>query len=1615
MGDKTGCCQSCKASCAEGFKKVVDLQYSGLVIYLHTKKDEKKKSTSKNDDYCYVLHNTGSRELKRTEYVSELHKYQTKCTQCKTIIQRVRSLLDEIKAIRENDIIGVCEHCKQATHRKIPCKRCDFIVSKFIDLHRKKCSEREQRFKVWVCKVKHLLQALIDSDAVCQHKEFKDTELERILRELKGPLSMRVPDENFFPSLNLDKLTSLKSLSQSKEMLEDLLFKIKHATDKRHSDDSLYPSPSTTCRCKYGQFDERCPILRNEMAKITGDLEPKKELSKDVRQLLKQEIYKNFIKRLLELSSALPQRWHQGKEIIQALLVTLNYAINQELSKDVIYKILEQLRELKNVVVTQGLTKHLKGEVIMGITSDFADLLALDSSRNLDKNLVQLLTDLTEMLADELSKNVSNEKSQLLLKSVQEEIAQKLFKGKDLDQVLSKKNDAAVLEHLRIGAKQTILSKRAPSISDKVSPRETAEGSTRGFFKVSPSDSSQGSGKVSPLDLSKRVPKDTAKQTRPTKELTQASHKGTLKDLKQIAAKTLPNDSMRGAAKRPLKDSVDREAKGPPTDSTKDSSRGPLRDSTKDSPRGLPKDSTKISPKGIAKDSTHGAAKGFKKDPMHGAPKQIAKDTEQTLGKGKSKDVSKSEPKGTKKGSLPEKDSRQVSPTGAPKDATQVSTKEKKQVLAKAPKTEPVHGKRPSRDTSQATRGQQKDKEQGPAKAPKEIKQKLDKTLSKDADKETKQKLGKALSKDADKETKQKFGKALSKDADKETKQKLDKALSKDADKETKQKLDKALSKDADKENKQKLGKALSKDGDKENKQKLDKAHSKDADKETKKPKQELVKEPTEEPRQKHKKADKHLMLGAAKAPPKQPKDKTKEQSAEKSDDKSSETPTTDDKAKGKKESSKEVPLPVAKELNKVLVNKLKELKDEYVDKGVLNQGCLQEINAVLKKTVQSCPPDMNAKVVNALANLCDAAIENDSKPEDDEVIKNMLKDCLKALTHDNQNKKDMKSLISYFDKALIKRAKDKEKGQRSPREKSPRTSLIQEALNKRRIQDELKDQNIDDAGPKSGDVKKKTKQEKHKPSHHHHRHHHHHHRHHHHHHRHHHKHHHHHHRKDNKKENLSPKKQGEASKKKEEKPKTPPYRVPRRRRDSTEVLIRLLITEKEREEHLLMRRKELELERERERLEMQKLALLGKSAGDQALLQTTEIMTEKLSADILVCPTYKGQSKYMVSGEEIAHLDPCYKDDIDMQAQPLLFKSRHEFPDAEMLDVTKRRPRLETSLEFKERCADRTIRYRLSNKDFIEKGWTQLPTKKIMRRMNIYKMEPANPKFDWFERHKADKELFYDTGARLADIDENGRGHWYYRNGAIALDYHNAEESHIGQRYVVYSSGLESETGRAKPITVLGLFDVLGNGVVYDLCGNVRLKYNQSEGLLVDPKLGPPGRWKWHTLNDPPVLQQVFVNNRMHEPDLHLVQKPKHTEDADDFVKQTQQEMLSIELDNFLKEKATKLLQKFKPFQIRMKAVKLNEHFSLKILDQANIHLIFRDGPTTLKINLGMLLKSDEIIDTETSEMADVATPYDMKPAKSASGSVENIHKILRSVQNKMRPNPNLAMKVTG
>ncbi|KAI8431153.1 hypothetical protein MSG28_001198 [Choristoneura fumiferana] len=262
---------------------------------------------------------------------------------------------------------------------------------------------------------------------------------------------------------------------------------------------------------------------------------------------------------------------------------------------------------------------------------------------------------------------------------------------------------------------------------------------------------------------------------------------------------------------------------------------------------------------------------------------------------------------------------------------------------------------------------------------------------------------------------------------------------------------------------------------------------------------------------------------------------------------------------------------------------------------------------------------------------------------------------------------------------------------------------------------------------------------------------------------------------------------------------------------------------------------------------------------------------------------------------------------------------------------------------------------------------------KKSAIEMNVYKMLPVSN--NWFTRNRYRGTLYYNSGEKLAVIEEDGQGKWLYKNGMVALQYYNAEDPFVAttskdvsnDNYHLIISTVEEERSSWKIKS--------------------QLKYNQTEGHLIDKKIGPPGFWKWHSLNDPPVLHKAFIDT--YSEDRTAVEpktKVKVEDDQEITGDEANDAMLAIEFDNFVREKADKLLQTFKPFQIRMKTVKINDYFSLRVMDQANIYLLYRDGALTLKLNLGMLLQSKEIIDSDCAELSCVGTPYDRRPARSAS-----------------------------
>ncbi|CAF4748800.1 unnamed protein product [Pieris macdunnoughi] len=393
-----------------------------------------------------------------------------------------------------------------------------------------------------------------------------------------------------------------------------------------------------------------------------------------------------------------------------------------------------------------------------------------------------------------------------------------------------------------------------------------------------------------------------------------------------------------------------------------------------------------------------------------------------------------------------------------------------------------------------------------------------------------------------------------------------------------------------------------------------------------------------------------------------------------------------------------------------------------------------------------------------------------------------------------------------------------------------------------------------------------------------------------------------------------------------------------------------------------------------------------------------------------LVCTPHDSLPRVMIRGTRMVSRDQRMKTKDPITLEPILFKNQIQCvtPVESSSETSKTSSSSESLMEEmpKSRLMGKGItKYALSKKEFIDKGWTMLPTTKIMRRMNIYKMEPANPHFDWFKSHAHKRAMFYDTREILAEINENGcGGKWFYKNGSVALHYCNSQGRSDKYRYIIYDLNEDDYVdvkNTRRPLTILACFDYLGNGVVYDQSGNARIKYNQSEGIIIDNKIGAPSKWKWHSLNDPPVLQNVYMDNKVTDDSLlqnFIIPDDLMIFNNDNTSKEVDEDMLAIEFENFVRGKAQKIMQKMTSYKIRMKAVKINDFFSLRIIDQENIYIIFRNGHIHFKLNIGMHLKSNEIIDTITVDVAEVSTPYDFVPE---TKSLSDIHEVLRCMQN--------------
>ncbi|XP_013179655.1 PREDICTED: uncharacterized protein LOC106126495 [Papilio xuthus] len=370
--------------------------------------------------------------------------------------------------------------------------------------------------------------------------------------------------------------------------------------------------------------------------------------------------------------------------------------------------------------------------------------------------------------------------------------------------------------------------------------------------------------------------------------------------------------------------------------------------------------------------------------------------------------------------------------------------------------------------------------------------------------------------------------------------------------------------------------------------------------------------------------------------------------------------------------------------------------------------------------------------------------------------------------------------------------------------------------------------------------------------------------------------------------------------------------------------------------------------------------------------------LTSEDSGSIIECEHSDKDFTEMIEGNIIVRYKRGQSRVEPKTKKPLFFNVTHDFGDESLSDMKLRSP-VHSKTKSLYKKDELFGKYRLSNRKFIENGWTVLPTLTFVRRVNIYKMIPSSPKLDWLRSHKNEDLIFYETGEVLAEVYDNGSFKWFYRDGNVALDFVDVfdNETNATKEFVVYDEVTKNKRRCEDKIQTLASFDDTGHGVVYDRFGCTRIKYNQDEGVLFDSHIASPCHWKWNALNEPPKIQvehifefleplDPYIENLEDEAEISLKDAEKRSLPCSQIKisNEYEDERREIELNNVIREKSMKILMNYKPFEIRSKIFKLNDHFSLRLLGQSKIYILFRDGKICLKLNVGMTLISNEVLD---------------------------------------------------
>ncbi|XP_039304402.1 uncharacterized protein LOC105196404 [Solenopsis invicta] len=212
---------------------------------------------------------------------------------------------------------------------------------------------------------------------------------------------------------------------------------------------------------------------------------------------------------------------------------------------------------------------------------------------------------------------------------------------------------------------------------------------------------------------------------------------------------------------------------------------------------------------------------------------------------------------------------------------------------------------------------------------------------------------------------------------------------------------------------------------------------------------------------------------------------------------------------------------------------------------------------------------------------------------------------------------------------------------------------------------------------------------------------------------------------------------------------------------------------------------------------------------------------------------------------------------------------------------------------------------------------------------------------------------------------------------------------------YTVFTPGGKDALAIKRESQILAIFDSMGYGVVFDMDGAARLSYNQIGGIFTDNPAGLPLVWTWNTNPRESILETVYTENLTDEmkffpptdksaessgnvktpisPSGSRNKEKKVAEVQKPVVEERQEEVGSKYIIHVFRSNGNQEFPKEEDVHhIKIMCMKLNEFFSLRIVDRKNISLRFSARNKNIRIELGTIVNFNKEVASYMVEASD-------------------------------------------